>query len=274
MSTDTNPRALLAGLSAVVPLAGATSAIALAGIPAAGAAAPTQGLPAPVTTPIGDLWRERLSITQEYKNAAKSRKRLQRKLERLPDPSITFNEDNEADGLKYWGGSDRAPHTLHRYIWSRQIESKLANVTPSDVEATISAAGDRVFVMHPEPLPLSQEQLALRERLKARLEFSRAYERKIKRVSRKIGLSPLEKKIDRLIKAQNKLDHQILSLSPMTASDFEVKIAIWREWGGEAWVAGEIISDLEGLIDAAPGPLALAIAEFNSIDATRAEAQS
>jgi hypothetical protein len=258
MSTRIDRRAVLAGLFAAVPTVGVAAALAPTVTPPDLAV-----MVPPATTPIGELWKEWQALEQEYKMASKLRKRLQRMLAHLmpkPDPSITYSADNDADGLEYWS-RDREPHTLHRRIPSRVIEEKLSGVRESRFEQTADFEDHYVLVVHYAPQPLSPEQLALQERLAARLELSQAYERKIERVSRKLGLLQLEKKIEkRLLPAQGKLSARIMSLPPVTTSDIEAKIAIWREWGQDADCAADVIRDLERLIAAAPGPLAFALA--------------
>jgi hypothetical protein len=80
-------------------------------------------------------------------------------------------------------------------------------------------------------------------------------------IKAKLGLPHLEKKIEkRLLPAQGKLDDRIMSLPPVTTSDIEAKIAIWRERDQDADCAADLIHDFERLINAAPGPLAVALA--------------
>jgi hypothetical protein len=205
---------------------GAVAASAL--IPTGAAALPVpQQKAAGVTaapTPIEELWRELQAVSLEYKNAVKRRTKLERVRNRRmprPDPSIVFSAANDADGLEYLV-PNRKPHTLNDYIWSRCIEGALAEIEPS-------------------------KQPALRSRLLARLELSRAYERKLQRMSREIGLSAVERKIDRLANRMSKLENRILSLPATTRADFAAKIAIYRDAGDDG---RSIVRDLERLIAA------------------------
>ncbi len=108
----------------------------------------------------------------------------------------------------------------------------------------------RALLLHDKDLPISQEEIARRERLLARLKLSQKYERKIGRASSDIGFKAHNKKLERLVNEQGKLDQRILRTSSIARSDFAVKIAIYRDWGADGVVSESLVRDIQRLLDA------------------------
>jgi hypothetical protein len=209
-------------------------------------------------TKIGELGAERERVMQESKMTLTSIRELRDELERLmpkPHPSIVFSADNDADGLKY---SDRrfSPHTVHHYIYSNFIEEKLKIIEPTNIEKTM-VDGCQAFVVRNEPVPLPPAKVGLKERLTSRLELSKKYERKIKRVKSKIGLTAADKKLEKLTKQQLDLEDQIMSSPCTTRSDFAAKLAIYDFHGCDGVDAESIIQDFRRAIEV-PAPAMLA----------------
>ena len=204
--------------------------------------------PAPITA-IGKLWNEREAAHREYKAADKIRGKLEREFERRmpkPHPSIVYSAENDVDGLKYFA-PDREPHTLHHWIWPRQIEFALASIRQIDVEEG-TVDGCRALILRNEALPLTEKQIACRDRLAARLELSRQYQHKIKRVQGKIGLTAINRKIDRLLKLEGSLADRILAIRATTRSDFAAKIAIYEQYAGDGRASDSLVRDLQRMI--------------------------
>ena len=212
MSTSTlSRRAILAGAASVSALAVPVAATA--------AAAPSLALAEPNATPaapvlpsepsvIEKLWIERQAARREYEINQKLCKRLEEVLERrMPDPhpSIVWgNPQNDADGLEYWEKNNREPPYFKRYIFSGWIEGKLEQACEPKFSKSKFEELDDGFVCtvterkkDQEPFAFTEKELALQERLRARLELSRRYERKMKRVSGEIGLTAAERRRDR-----------------------------------------------------------------------------
>lgn len=199
--------------------------------------------------PIEKLWAEREKIVREYKQACSARDRLEATLLRRmpkPHPSITFGPENDVDGLKYSGGGEVT--TMHGYIHPPVIKSGLAVLQPNRWEKT-TIDGCLALVERKEPLPLSTEELALRDRLTARLDLSLRYERKIKRTEREIGLAGVQKRIAQLCKQQIQIDKRIMAQRATTRPAFAIKLAIWRDYGEDYEEAEAIVRDVQFLVD-------------------------
>lgn len=203
-------------------------------------------------TKIEKLWAKRQKVRKEYEENRKVRKRLERELARRmpkPDQSIVYGvPENDADGLEYYGARRFKPHTLHHYIWSDSIKRELGKLKTTRFEAKKTTDNCVTLIEHKKPLPLSKRQLALRERLKARLKLSRSYERKIGRISAELGLPVLEKRSDKLIDRQVSLEGRILSTQATLRCDFAIKLAINKHYN-DGCGADEIARDLQRLVD-------------------------
>jgi hypothetical protein len=92
-----------------------------------------------------------------------------------PHPSIAYSVENDADGLQFYPPDrEQEPYTLHRYIRSRGIESELAKI---EAPCTKCEETDGELIIYANRLrPLSEDDLARRDRFLARLELSREYE--------------------------------------------------------------------------------------------------
>jgi hypothetical protein len=99
-------------------------------------------------------------------------------------------------------------------------------------------------------LPSAPERAALKERLTARLELSKKYERKITRVKSKIGLTAVYKAWDKLTDQRLDLEQQILSARCAARSDFVVKLAIYDCHCRDGCDAEATIEDFRRLLDA------------------------
>jgi hypothetical protein len=90
-------------------------------------------------------------------------------------------------------------------------------------------------------------RLALQERLRARLQLSRHYERKMKRVKRDIGLAAAERTRDRVCSRQVNIENRILGMPAMTPRDFAIKIKIYEHH--DRYIgADEIVRDVQRLV--------------------------
>jgi hypothetical protein len=97
-----------------------------------------------------------------------------------------------------------------------------------------------------EPFAFTEKELALQERLRARLELSQHYERKMKRVKRDIGLAAAERKRDRVCSRQVNIENRILGMPAMTPRDF-AKIKIYEHH--DRYIgADEIVRDVQRLV--------------------------
>jgi hypothetical protein len=182
----------------------------------------------PTQTLISELWEQRKKVRQGYEATEEIRDRLKDELPRLmpkPHPSITYSRENDEEGLKH-ENLDPYSYKMHSYIPSDLTEKNLNNIRPARVEE-VAVNNCYGFVFRKEPLPLSPELAALRELQTARLELSRKYEREIRRVKSKIGLTAANKKLDKLCHQQIDLEDQIMSARCTTRSDFAIKIAIY-----------------------------------------------
>ena len=246
-------------------LAGAASVSALA-VPAAIAAAATSPALAPPAVPaapsepsaIEKLWAEREVVLCEYRAANRLCNRLGRVLERrMPDPhpSIVWgNPENDADDLKYWA-PDREPWDFKRHIPSRHIERVLETACKphfSKTEIDRKVPGILVITLQERskddgPFAFTEEELALQERLRARLELSRRYERKMKRVKRDIGLAAAERKRDRVCSRQVNIQNRILRMPAATRRDLAIKVKIFEHYD-DGNGADEIVRDVRRLI--------------------------
>jgi len=98
-----------------------------------------------------------------------------------------------------------------------------------------------------EPFPFTEEDVALQERLRARMELSRRYERKMKRVSHEIGLTAAERRRDRACSRQVKIDNKIIRIPASSRRDLAVKLEIFDHYERDMG-ADEIVRDVRRLI--------------------------
>lgn len=220
-------------------------------------AVPVVALPAPKAEPtaIEKLWAEAKALRREFAVQDRLCDRLKEVLERrMPDPhpSIVWGGKNEADGLAYWV-KDREPPYFKKYIFSGWIESKIEEASEPKFEKIVEYHNGREQVLTiisrsrgDAPFPFTDEQLALRDRLAARLELSRRYERKLKRVKKEIGLAAAEKKRDATCARQVDLDNKIVRMPATARRDLGIKLTIYKEYCTDMGEQ-EIMRDLERL---------------------------
>jgi len=250
-------RAILAGASAsalTVPIA----AVAVAA-PSLALAEPAIAVPTVPSGPsvIEKLWDERQAALREYEAAHRVCDRLDKVLEqRMPDPhpSIVWsNPENDADGLKFEGKGE--PWHLKKYIHSRHIERVLkAACEPKFLRTKIEGKVPGTLVVTWQerskdegPFAFTEEDVALQERLRARMELSRRYERKMKRVSHEIGLTAAERRRDRACSRQVKIDNKIIRIPASSRRDLAIKIEIFDHYERDMG-ADEIVRDVRRLI--------------------------
>ena len=232
--TNLSRRAILAGAIAVpVPTVPALASPKVL---------PVQSPPRGEPTAIEKLWIEAQAVKREYEKCRKRCEKLEKVLEREmpdPDPSIVFrNPENAADGLAYWV-RDREPHTFKHYMFSQWLEGKLEEANAPTMGKLLredkDAKGRETLTLElrktgDEPFPVTEKELALRERLTKRLELSRQYEAQLDSISEKIGLTGALEKQDQAVRRQAKVWNKILRLPASTRSDFSIKLAIYKEF--------------------------------------------
>jgi hypothetical protein len=246
------------GAAAAVPAFAATA------VEAAPALAQQPITPAELT-PIGNMWIEAVNVDNEYKAHRRLCERLENVLEeRMPEPhpSIVWGTpENDADGLAYFGRGE--PPYFKRYIFSGWIEGKLeASGNPRLTKTSFSKDLREQIVTvisrnEDDPFPFTEEDLALRDRLAARLDLSRRYEREMKQMKRKIGLAQAERKRDRACGRWCKITAEIFRTPAANSGDLAIKIAIYESFDRDAG-GDEIVSDVQRLLKASPTFLAVA----------------
>ena len=250
MTTTTSRRAILAGAATLPMLA----------LPAVAAATPTAPTPSPRQvsgpTAIDLLWKQRQTTKREYAAADRRRTRLEAELERRipkPHPSITYSKENDADGLQFIL-PDREPHSLHGYIWSNDIEGAIEKIDQSC--AGYEWVGGE-WVLYPDRKhPISEQDIARRARLTARLELSRQYEKEKDQIAREIGLTKLNQKIeDQILPRLGRIEERIYSTPAVTQSDLRRKVAVYDLDELCEYTAKRLLRDLRRL---AKAPLAAA----------------
>lgn len=240
-----NRRTLVAS-AAVLP----ALALPTAAVPLTGAAPSTE------PTAIEKLWVQAKACRREYHIQDRLCDRLEKILEqRMPEPhpSIVWGGPNEADGLAYWV-DDREPPYFKKYIFSGWLKDKVQSASEPKFDKVTKSKNGRETIhtiigrsRDDEPFPFSEEQLALRDRLAARLELSRRYERKLKRMKRQIGLAAAEKKRDAMCARQVELYNEILDMPVTTRRDLAIKFAIYKDYREDIG-AEEILRDVERLV--------------------------
>jgi hypothetical protein len=149
---------------------------------------------------------------------------------------------------------DRKPHTLHGYIWSHDIEGAIEKIDQS-------CAGHEwvggEWVLYPDRKhPISEQDIARRARLTARLELSRQCEKKRDQIDREIGLTKLDRKIEnRILPRLSRIEERIYSAPATTRSDLRRKIAVYEVDTACGYTAKRLLRDLRRL---AQTPLAAA----------------
>jgi hypothetical protein len=235
-------------------LAGAASVPALA-LPAIAVAAPTVAMPRTASGPtaIDLLWKQRQATKREYATARKRHTRLMAEFKRLmpkPHPSIVYSAENDADGLQFYM-PDREPFTLNCYIWSSDIEREIEKIEQS------CAGYERVgheWILYPDKKhPISEQDIARRDRLIARLELSRQYEKKKDKIYRELGLKKLDRKIeDQLLPRLSKIETRIYSARAATQADLYRKLAVYDSDDNSEFVAERLRYDFRRLVKSTP----------------------
>jgi hypothetical protein len=237
---------MLVRSSAAVAVAMAAPAIAAAG--PSKPSSPTQ---------IALLWAQRQATKREYATAARRCTRLQAELVRRmpkPHPTITYSKENDADGLQFFL-PDREPHSLHGYIWSREIEGAIAEIDQAC--AGYEHVGGELVLYPDRKRPISEQDAVRRARLAARLELSRQYEKKKDQIDREIGLTKLTRKIeDQILPRLSKIEDRIYRTPAMTRSDVDRKIAFYEADEDSDFVVKWLLRDFIRLAKLAPLPAA------------------
>jgi hypothetical protein len=207
-------------------------------------------------TAIEGLWVQAKAHRREFHIQNRLCERLMKVLEqRMPEPhpSIVWGGPNEADGLAYWV-EDREPPYFKHYIFSGWLEGKLEAANEPKFDKVIKSENGREVIRtlierrrDDEPFPFTEEQLALRDRLATRLDLSRRYERKLKRMKQQIGLAAAERKRDSACDHQARLYNKILEMPVVSRRDLAIKLAISKDYGDDVG-AEEIVRDVERLV--------------------------
>jgi len=243
MTTTTSRRALLAGIASAAPVLA---------LPAVAATMPAA--PAPTsrqvsgTTAIDLLWKQCQATKREYATASRHYDQLEAELERRmpkPHPSIAYSKENDADGLQFVV-PNMDPSTLHGYIWSTDIEREIEKIDQScaGCEWVVSE-----WVLYPDRKhPISEQDIAGRARLTARLELSRQYENQRDQIDREIGLTKLNQKIEnQILPRLGRIERRIYSTPAVTQSDLKRKLAVYDTDELDEYTAKRLLRDLRRL---------------------------
>ena len=246
-------RSILAGFAVSAPVL-ALPAVAAAAIRPDPVISIAEHAPAEPTL-IDKLQPERRALRRKYNAAHRLYKKLSDELARRmpkPDPSIAYGEEaNDGDFLEYRMKEYRSDfHTMHGYIESFIIERRLAEIVPQPAKRIDKEEGGFILdVLDEGTFPLTEKQIARRERLEARLELSRRYEEQIGRLRHQIGLTAAERECDRLCERLSRIEERILATPAVTRSDFAVKLTI-NQYHGDNFAADDIIRDIRRMVAA------------------------
>jgi hypothetical protein len=230
-----------------------TSAAALPALALPAAAVTRTGSKPAEPTAIEKLWVQAKADRREFYIQDRLCDRLEKILEqRMPEPhpSIVWGGPNEPDGLAYWV-EGREPPYFKKYIFSGWLKDKVQSASEPKFNKVTKSKNGRETIhtivgrsRDDEPFPFTEEQLARRDRLAARLELSRRYERKLKRMKRQIGLAAAEKKRDAMCARQVDLYNEILDMPATTRRDLAIKLAIYKDYQEDIG-AEDILRDVE-----------------------------
>jgi hypothetical protein len=204
---------------------------------------------APEPTAIGKLWTERQAVSREMKALEKTIARLNRQLVRLmplPHPSIVYGPENDADGLKFYD-APREPHTMLHYIYSLDIKYAITEI--GRPRCVAEKNGVELMICVDRTKPMTEKEIATRDRRKARLELSQRYEREMRRVKSTIGLTAANKKWEWLASLQTKLHNRILAMPAALREDFAIKLAIYQDEEESEYASKRIMRDVRRLVD-------------------------
>jgi hypothetical protein len=270
-------------LSRRTMIAGVASAAPIAVLPTAILSKPLVTL-ASGPTKISQLHAEHQAARREYKAAERKRSKLQVELlKRLPkpDPSIVHSPENDADGLAY-KPAGREPHTINHYIRPLDIAVELESL---DARALINPPRSRNVALSPNDnslprltlneigemyegldefdqmrvstalrtlhdyRPLSESDLARRDRLESRLRLSKEYEQKIEQLERKLGLAQLNRKIEkRILPRLGAIERRIYAEPATTQGDLRVKLALYEAEGADELSAEKLLRDFRRIV--------------------------
>jgi hypothetical protein len=241
MSINLTRRSLFARTAAVAVVAAAPAALAM----------PEEQQPvvAEAPAPIGPtrierLWKKRQAAKREYDRLRKICRKLEAEVDRqmpAPHPSIMYGPEQEADGLK-----PAVPRIVEvdKFIRPLYIQGPLNRAK----YGPIAALGQKmVDALDQCDEPVTEgEQAALVERLKTRLQLSQRYERKLRRVQEKVGVTAIRKKMDAACDLQTEIEWRISAAKPVTRADMARKFALYDYYDGE-FHGEEILRDLRRL---------------------------
>jgi hypothetical protein len=244
-STNLSRRAMLAGAVSVPALA-LPAALASGTAAVADAPLPSKSLPAEIS-PIDRLWEKREVLNREYNRVHRMIKKLKRQLEQqmpVPHPSIVYSPENDADGLK-WDTPHMKPFSfIHPY----NIVIELSKAKYGVPELVYEYDVERLAKLL-EQRPLTEKQIALRDRLAARLELSEQQAKVQHELSGKVGLSKLHKKTEGLLARMGDIESRILSARSLKRSDIEKKLVLYDR--NPDWCAPYVVRDLRRVFDGA-----------------------
>ena len=161
---------------------------------------------------------------------------------------------NEAYGLMYFKPGWKTGEPTLRIISSQTglreefgtaQEPKLVKCTDGEqgrIMLEVRNAGDEVF-------PFSECDLQHQKRLADRLEVSRTYERKLKRMRREVGLPAAEKRRDKACDQYWKAYHKIFATPATTPPDLILKLKAYDEVDESYEAEGKLIRDLHRLVN-------------------------
>jgi len=266
-------------------MVGVASAAPIAVLPTAILSKPLVALPSTTEpTKISKLHAAYQAMRREYKAAQRKRRKLEAEIaRRLPTPhlSIVYSPENDADGLAC-KSADGKPHTINCHIRSFQISNELEKLDVRDLinESKDTSPNDKlpppfnlaeVKAMYEELdeidrrrvsmvieklnqyRPLSDSDLALRDRLGARLKLSKEYEQKIRGLQREVGLTQLEQKIEnRILPRLSAIQRRIFAEPAATQTDLRVKLALYEAEAEYELSAEELLRDFRRVVQSEP----------------------
>ena len=253
MTTMTSRRAILAGAAMLSAAALPVLAAPALAVPAS---PPVPKIPpmspaARAPTVIDALWEKFRAAKKAYEAAERQRERLHAELERLmplPHPSIVYGPENDADRLSVEGGG--WPISVHRYIAPHVISHRLNTVGCCRFDADGSTYN--LALVRAE---LTEDEIALKGRLEARLELSKQYGAKVDETGRRIGLDRLNKKIeDRLLPRLSAAQRRIHAAPIQSHRDLKRKLALYRrDWNDndrdDGYLVEYLLRDLQRYAD-------------------------
>jgi hypothetical protein len=257
-SDDRSPAHVASGVSVsrrsllmntIVSAATIATAAAIAS-PSIAQASVTEPAAAKADTKISELMKAR-SRARRNSNRLGARadflnKELLRRLP-APHPSIVYGlKENDDDGLVYWV-PDREAHTINKYIEPDTIEFRVEQVGFVETWSR-DEEGHVVSSWSEKPAPLTEDDLARKARLEARLKLAEAYKEQIDRLRAELGIDELRARAEEWTSECASLECEIFRQPAMCISDLGAKMSLYDRTGHCIESADDILRDLRRLL--------------------------